>query len=163
VLYLVKPGGHVFFSTINRNPKAYAFAILGAEYILRILPRGTHEYEKFIKPSELAGGIRNTDLDMNDMTGLHYNPITQRYWLGPNVDVNYMVATRRVADEELMQMHSPQAVLFDLDGTLIDTAPDFAAVLNRQLAAHGRSTIPIQGGACRRLARARVRCGIGVQ
>lgn len=92
---LVKPGGPVFFSTINRNPKAYAFAILGAEYLLQLLPKGTHEYNKFIKPSELAGWIREAGLDMQDMTGLHYNPLSRHYWLGPNVDVNYMVATRR--------------------------------------------------------------------
>lgn len=92
---LVKPGGQVFFSTINRNPKAYAFAILGAEYLLQLLPKGTHEYQKFIKPSELAGWIREAGLDMQDMTGLHYNPLSRHYWLGPNVDVNYMVATRR--------------------------------------------------------------------
>lgn len=92
---LVKPGGQVFFSTLNRNPKAYAFAILGAEYILRMLPRGTHDYAKFIKPSELAGWVRAAGLDLQDMTGLHYNPLTRRYWLAPNVDVNYMVATLR--------------------------------------------------------------------
>lgn len=92
---LVKPGGQVFFSTINRNPKAYTFAILGAEYILRMLPRGTHDYAKFIKPSELAGWIRTAGLDMADITGLHYNPLTRRYWLGTNVDVNYMIASYR--------------------------------------------------------------------
>ncbi|MDQ8038615.1 MAG: bifunctional 2-polyprenyl-6-hydroxyphenol methylase/3-demethylubiquinol 3-O-methyltransferase UbiG [Pedobacter sp.] len=96
---LVKPDGLVFFSTINRNPKAYAFAILGAEYILQMLPRGTHDYSKFIKPSELASWIREAGLDMQDITGLHYNPLTRRYWLGPNVDVNYMVATQRPAPE----------------------------------------------------------------
>ncbi|MES2918919.1 MAG: bifunctional 2-polyprenyl-6-hydroxyphenol methylase/3-demethylubiquinol 3-O-methyltransferase UbiG [Pseudomonadota bacterium] len=92
---LVKPGGQVFFSTINRNPKAYAFAILGAEYLLRMLPRGTHEYSKFIRPSELATWVRGAGLDLGDMTGLHYNPLSRRYWLAPNVDVNYMIATRR--------------------------------------------------------------------
>lgn len=97
---LVKPGGLVFFSTINRNPKAYAFAILGAEYILQMLPRGTHDYSKFIKPSELAGWIREAGLDMQDITGLHYNPLTRRYWLGPNVDVNYMIATQRPGSED---------------------------------------------------------------
>lgn len=97
---LVKPGGLVFFSTINRNPKAYAFAILGAEYILQMLPRGTHDYSKFIKPSELASWIREAGLDMQDITGLHYNPLTRRYWLGPNVDVNYMVATQRPGSED---------------------------------------------------------------
>jgi 2-polyprenyl-6-hydroxyphenyl methylase/3-demethylubiquinone-9 3-methyltransferase len=92
---LVKPGGHVFFSTINRNPKAYAFAILGAEYLLRLLPRGTHEYAKFIRPSELAAWTRAAGLDLTDITGLHFNPLSGRYWLAANVDVNYMVATRR--------------------------------------------------------------------
>lgn len=92
---LVKPGGLVFFSTINRNPKAYTFAILGAEYILGMLPKGTHEYRKFIKPSELASWIRQAGLSLSDMTGLHYNPLTRHYWLGDNVDVNYMVATQR--------------------------------------------------------------------
>lgn len=96
---LVKPGGQVFFSTLNRNPKAYAFAILGAEYILQMLPRGTHDYSKFIKPSELASWVRAAGLDLNDMTGLHYNPLTRRYWLAPNVDVNYMIATKRPAEE----------------------------------------------------------------
>lgn len=97
---LVKPGGWVFFSTLNRNPKAYAFAILGAEYLLRLLPRGTHDYAKFIKPSELASWARAANLDMVDMIGLHYNPLTRRYWLAPNVDVNYMMATRRSAASE---------------------------------------------------------------
>lgn len=92
---LVKPGGQVFFSTINRNPKAYAFAILGAEYLLKLLPRGTHEYSKFIRPSELATWVRAAGLDLGEMTGLHYNPLSRRYWLAPNVDVNYMIATRR--------------------------------------------------------------------
>lgn len=95
---LVRPGGWVFFSTINRNPKAYAFAILGAEYLLRMLPRGTHDYSKFIRPSELAGWVRGAGLDLGEMTGLHYNPLTRRYWLAPNVDVNYMIATRRPGD-----------------------------------------------------------------
>ena len=90
---LVKPGGHVFFSTINRNPKSYLFAIIGAEYVLRMLAKGTHDYHKFIKPSELAHDIRSAGLKLKDMTGLHFNPITKRYWLAPNVDVNYMVYT----------------------------------------------------------------------
>ncbi len=97
---LVKPGGWVFFSTLNRNPKAYAFAILGGEYLLRLLPRGTHDYAKFIKPSELATWTRAASLDIVDMTGLHYNPLTRRYWLAPNVDVNYMMSTRRPASPE---------------------------------------------------------------
>ena len=96
---LVKPGGHVFFSTINRNPKAYLFAIIGAEYILRMLAKGTHDYHKFIKPSELAHDIRQAGLNLKDMTGLHYNPLTKRYWLAPNVDVNYMVYTVKAGAE----------------------------------------------------------------
>jgi 2-polyprenyl-6-hydroxyphenyl methylase/3-demethylubiquinone-9 3-methyltransferase len=93
---LVRPGGQVFFSTINRNPKAYLFAIVGAEYLLRLLPRGTHDYAKFIRPSELSQWIRRAGLDTLDITGLTYNPLTGIYKLDPrDVDVNYMVATRR--------------------------------------------------------------------
>ena len=88
---LLKPGGHLFFSTINRNPKAYLFAIIGAEYVLRLLPKGTHDYRKFIRPSELDGWARAAGLSLLDLTGLHYNPLTRRYWLGPGVSVNYMV------------------------------------------------------------------------
>ena len=88
---LAKPGGHLFFSTINRNPKAYLFAIIGAEYVLRLLPKGTHDYRKFIRPSELDGWLRVAGLNLLDLTGLHYNPLTRRYWLGPGVAVNYMV------------------------------------------------------------------------
>jgi 2-polyprenyl-6-hydroxyphenyl methylase/3-demethylubiquinone-9 3-methyltransferase len=90
---LVKPGGDVFFSTINRNPKSYLFAIIGAEYLLRLLPKGTHDYHKFIRPSELAAAIRQSGLQLKAMTGLHYNPLTKHYWLASNVDVNYMVHT----------------------------------------------------------------------
>jgi len=93
---LVKPGGMVFFSTINRNPKAYAMAIIGAEYVMRMLPAGTHDYDKFIKPSELTRWCRAADLSVLDMTGMIYNPITQEYSLKDrDVDVNYLVATRR--------------------------------------------------------------------
>ncbi|MCV2216476.1 bifunctional 2-polyprenyl-6-hydroxyphenol methylase/3-demethylubiquinol 3-O-methyltransferase UbiG [Thauera sp. Sel9] len=92
---LVKPGGHVFFSTINRNPKAYALAIVGAEYVLNMLPRGTHEYEKFIKPSELSRYCRNAGLDMEELTGMSYNPLTRVYSLGRDTDVNYLMHTRR--------------------------------------------------------------------
>ena len=90
---LVKPGGSVFFSTINRNPKSYLFAIVGAEYVLKMLPKGTHQYEKFIKPSELAHWTRAASLELNDMIGLHYNPFTQVYKLAKGVDVNYMLHT----------------------------------------------------------------------
>jgi len=94
---LVKPGGQVFLSTINRNPKAYAFAVLGAEYILGLLPRGTHDYSKFIKPSELTRYCRAADLHVNDLAGMHYNPLLKHYSLGPGVDVNYLLhATRAV-------------------------------------------------------------------
>ncbi len=92
---LARPGGHVFFSTINRNPKAYLFAVLGAEYLLRMLPRGTHDYQRFIAPSELARHARAAGLDVDDLTGLHYSPVGKRYWLAPDVDVNYLVATSR--------------------------------------------------------------------
>ncbi|MBL3588423.1 MAG: bifunctional 2-polyprenyl-6-hydroxyphenol methylase/3-demethylubiquinol 3-O-methyltransferase UbiG [gamma proteobacterium endosymbiont of Lamellibrachia anaximandri] len=92
---LVKPGGHVFFSTLNRNPKSYLFAIVGAEYLLRLLPRGTHDFNKFIRPSELDRWIRDAELETNDMTGLVYNPLSRSYKLGPDVDVNYMVHTRK--------------------------------------------------------------------
>lgn len=92
---LVKPGGHVFFSTINRNPKAWLLAIVGAEYILQLLPRGTHEYLKFIKPSELERWSRAAGLRVREFTGLHYNPLTRRYRLGSGVDVNYIAYCRR--------------------------------------------------------------------
>lgn len=93
---LVKPGGHVFFSTLNRNPKSYLFAIIGAEYILRLLPAGTHDYHKFIKPSELTRWARAAQLDVIDMTGMTYNPIRKTYALNAkDVSVNYMVTTRK--------------------------------------------------------------------
>lgn len=88
---LVKPGGHVFFSTINKNPKAYLFAVIGAEYILNLLPKGTHEYSKFIRPSELEKWCRDNKLTAKEITGMSYNPITQRYWLGNDVSVNYLL------------------------------------------------------------------------
>jgi 2-polyprenyl-6-hydroxyphenyl methylase/3-demethylubiquinone-9 3-methyltransferase len=92
---LVKPGGHVFFSTINRNPKAYLFAVLGAEYVLQMLPKGTHDYTKFIKPSELASFARQADLSIIDQIGMSYNPITQHYWLNDDVSVNYLVHMKK--------------------------------------------------------------------
>ncbi len=88
---LVKPGGQVFFSTINRNPKSFLFAIVGAEYVLRLLPRGTHEYAKLIRPSELAGWSRDAGLDVRDTTGMTYNPVTQVYKLNRDVSVNYLM------------------------------------------------------------------------
>ena len=92
---LVKPGGLVFFSTINRNAKAYLFAIVGAEYVLNLLPRGTHDYAKLIKPSELAGHCRTSNLDLLHTRGLQYNPLTKNYWLDDNTSVNYMFATEK--------------------------------------------------------------------
>jgi 2-polyprenyl-6-hydroxyphenyl methylase / 3-demethylubiquinone-9 3-methyltransferase len=94
---LVKPGGWVFFSTINRSPKAWLLAIVGAEYVLRMLPRGTHEYAKLIRPSELAAYTRAAQLDALHTRGLQFNPITQRYWLDADTSVNYLLATRKVA------------------------------------------------------------------
>lgn len=92
---LVKPGGWVFFSTINRNPKAFLFAIVGAEYLLNLLPRGTHEYLKFIRPSELAGYARAANLQLVHTRGMEYNPLTRRYWLSADTGVNYLFATQR--------------------------------------------------------------------
>jgi 2-polyprenyl-6-hydroxyphenyl methylase / 3-demethylubiquinone-9 3-methyltransferase len=93
---LVKPGGHVFFSTINRNPKSFLFAIVGAEYVLNLLPKGTHEYAKFIRPSELARYARGAGLELQHTKGLEYNPLTRRYWLSSDTSVNYMLGTRKV-------------------------------------------------------------------
>ena len=90
---LVKPGGHVFFSTLNRNPKAYLFAILGAEYLLRMLPKGTHDYDKFITPAELAQYVRSAGLDVQGFKGMGYNPLTKIYSLNEDTSVNYLVAT----------------------------------------------------------------------
>ena len=94
---LVKPGGRVFFSTLNRNTKAFLFAIVGAEHVLGLLPKGTHEYAKFLKPSELARFAREAGLDVDQFKGMEYNPLTQRYWLSARTDVNYLVACRRPA------------------------------------------------------------------
>jgi 2-polyprenyl-6-hydroxyphenyl methylase/3-demethylubiquinone-9 3-methyltransferase len=94
---LVAPGGQVFFSTINRNPKAWLFAIVGAEYLLKLLPRGTHDYMKFIRPSELERWCRHARLSVRELTGMHYNPLTRHYSLGPGVDVNYLVHAERLA------------------------------------------------------------------
>lgn len=92
---LVKPGGHVFFSTINRNPKAYLFAVIGAEYVLNMLPKGTHEYNKFITPAELDSWAREAGLQVSDMTGMSYNPLTRHYKLGRDLNVNYLAAYTR--------------------------------------------------------------------
>jgi 2-polyprenyl-6-hydroxyphenyl methylase/3-demethylubiquinone-9 3-methyltransferase len=94
---LVKPGGSVFFSTLNRNPKSFLFAIVGAEHVLGLLPKGTHEYARFIRPSELARFARDAGLEADALKGLGYNPLTRRYWLGEDTDVNYLMACRRPA------------------------------------------------------------------
>ena len=92
---LVKPGGWVFFSTLNRNPKSFLFAIVGAEYVLNLLPRGTHEYARMVRPSELAGYCRAAGLDLQATRGMQYNPLTRRYWLNADTSVNYLFATRK--------------------------------------------------------------------
>jgi 2-polyprenyl-6-hydroxyphenyl methylase/3-demethylubiquinone-9 3-methyltransferase len=94
---LVKPGGWVFFSTLNRNPKSFLFAIVGAEYVLNLLPRGTHEYAKFIRPSELLSYCRRSGLDLRQPKGMEYNPLTKRYWLSADTSVNYMLATQKAS------------------------------------------------------------------
>ncbi len=94
---LVKPGGHVFFSTLNRNPKSYLFAVIGAEYILNLLPKGTHEYQKFIRPSELDRWCRKSGLTAKELVGMSYNPLTKHYWLGRDVSVNYLLHTQKSA------------------------------------------------------------------
>jgi len=91
---LLKPGGHAFFATINRNPKSFLFAIIGAEYLLNLLPKGTHEYAKFIKPSELAADCRAAGLAVRRITGMSYNPLTKVYTLGKDTDVNYILYAR---------------------------------------------------------------------
>jgi 2-polyprenyl-6-hydroxyphenyl methylase/3-demethylubiquinone-9 3-methyltransferase len=94
---LVKPGGWVFFSTINRNAKSFLFAIVGAEHVLKMLPKGTHEYARFIRPSELAQWCRDAELDLQGTRGMEYNPLTQRYWLSGDTSVNYLFACRKSA------------------------------------------------------------------
>lgn len=94
---LLKPAGHAFFATLNRNPKSYLFAIIGAEYVLNMLPRGTHDYERFIKPSELSSICRRSGLDIAGLTGMTYNPFTRVYALGADTDVNYILDTCKPA------------------------------------------------------------------
>ncbi|MFQ5468961.1 MAG: bifunctional 2-polyprenyl-6-hydroxyphenol methylase/3-demethylubiquinol 3-O-methyltransferase UbiG [Gammaproteobacteria bacterium] len=95
---LMKPGGDIFFSTLNRNPKSYLAAVIGAEYVLKMLPKGTHDYAKFIKPSELELWTRQAGLLIDDLTGMEYNPITKAYSLGPNIDINYLVHATNSAE-----------------------------------------------------------------
>ncbi|MDO7711779.1 MAG: bifunctional 2-polyprenyl-6-hydroxyphenol methylase/3-demethylubiquinol 3-O-methyltransferase UbiG [Pseudomonadota bacterium] len=95
---LVKPGGDVFFSTLNRHPKAYLFAVVGAEYLLKMLPKGTHDYKRFIRPSEMASWCRQAGLEVSHITGLSYNPLTKNYSLGDDVKVNYLMHCRKLGD-----------------------------------------------------------------
>jgi len=94
---LVKPGGHVFFSTLNRNPKAYLFAVIGAEYVLQMLPKGTHDFARFIKPSELTRWCKQSGLEPDELIGMTYNPLTRHYALGRDTDVNYLIRATRNA------------------------------------------------------------------
>ena len=118
---LLKPGGKIFFSTINKNLKAFLFAIIGAEYILNLLPKGTHEYKKFIKPSQLQAWASEIILSFDSIIGMTYNPITQKYKLSQDTSVNYIVE----ASSEMIKK-----VLFDLDGTFIDSAHDLVQSAN---------------------------------
>ncbi len=163
---MLKPGGHLFFSTINRNPKAYLLAILGAEYMLKLLPQGTHDYAKFIRPAELASWCRENQLDLQHSIGLSYNPLTKKYKLNKDISVNYMLhLTKPISNSpstplpssapptnapptnesayqrKCRKMTSVKLVLFDLDGTLIDTAKDFHIILNQLLKENSRMTI----------------------
>ncbi len=106
---LAKPGGWVFFSTINRNLKSFAFAIVGAEYVLNLLPRGTHEYARLLRPSELAGFCRDAGLELAATRGLEHNPLTGRYWLSSDTSVNYMIATRKSAAAAALSSLPPAA------------------------------------------------------
>ncbi|MDY6815562.1 MAG: bifunctional 2-polyprenyl-6-hydroxyphenol methylase/3-demethylubiquinol 3-O-methyltransferase UbiG [Pseudomonadota bacterium] len=96
---MLKPGGHMFVSTINRNPKSFLFAIVGAEYVLNMLPKGTHEWKKFIRPSEMSDYLRHAGLEVQELTGMTYNPITRAYKLGRDVDVNYLMHARDTRDD----------------------------------------------------------------
>ncbi|MCW9010251.1 bifunctional 2-polyprenyl-6-hydroxyphenol methylase/3-demethylubiquinol 3-O-methyltransferase UbiG, partial [Marinobacter sp.] len=96
---MLKPGGHLFVSTINRNPKSFLFAIVGAEYVLNLLPKGTHEWKKFIRPSEMSDHLRHAGLEVRELTGMTYNPITRVYKLGRDVDVNYLMHARDTRED----------------------------------------------------------------
>ena len=182
---LAKPGGTLVFSTLNRNPKSYLFAILGAEYMLRLLPRGTHDWTRFLRPSELAAFARRAGLDLEQMIGMTYNPLTRVYRLEADTSVNYLAAYRKPAHAVTRRAHeradarrgarasrvaadnarttpivaavSPSGrpdmaarplpvttVLFDLDGTLADSAGDLALALNRVRGEHGLPPVPAE-------------------
>ena len=141
-----EPGGTSSFSTINRNPKSYLFAIVGAEYVLRLLPRGTHDWTRFVTPAELAAFARRAGLESAAMTGMTYNPLARTYRLAPDTSVNYLAAFRK-PDADAAGVSGARldvdAVLFDLDGTLADTAADLAGALNRVRADHGWPPSPV--------------------
>ncbi len=142
---LAKPGGTVIVSTINRNPKSYLFAIVGAEYVLKLLPRGTHDWARFVRPSELAGHARRAGLDLAASTGLVYNPLTKVFRLDPARHRRQL--HRGVPQGSLspgMRALPVDAVLFDLDGTLADTAGDLAGALNRLRRDRGLAPVPMQ-------------------
>ena len=131
------------FSTLNRNPKSYLFAILGAEYVLRLLPRGTHDWTRFLRPAELAAFGRRAGLDLERTIGMTYNPLTKVYRLAPDTSVNYLAAFRKPADAA--EPLPVAAVLFDLDGTLADSAGDLALALNHVRAGRGLPPVPAAG------------------
>ena len=145
----MKPGGWVFFSTINRNAKSFLFAIVGAEYVLELLPRGTHSYDRLIRPSELARYCRDSGLELRQTRGMEYNPLTRRYWLSADTSVNYMFATQRpigacmMAARGQLSREQVDAVLFDLDGTLIDSAPDLGAAADQMRVQRGLPSLPL--------------------
>ena len=151
---MLKPGGRLFLSTLNRTPAAFALAIVGAEYIARILPKGTHQYRDFIKPSELAAWLREAGLELEDVSGLVYEPWRNAARVGRRTDVNYLACARKPG--VIARAVFPRAVLFDLDGTLLDSAPDMLATVDAMRAARGRGpmAMDVLRPSCRR-ARAR--------
>ena len=133
---LVRPGGHVFISTINRNFRSFALAIVAAEYVANLVPRGTHEYDRLLKPSEVARFARAAGLEVMDIAGLQYDPLREQCSLDSNPSVNYLVHLTRLPAKGAPERNI-KGVLFDLDGTLLDTALDFNEALNPLRAEEG--------------------------
>ncbi len=131
-------GGHLFMSTLNRNAMSFAVAILGGEHITRIIPKGTHQYDRFIKPSELCQWLRASGMRVEEITGIHYNPLERTARTGGHVNVNYLI--HAIKDRPVVVI---KAVLFDLDGTLLDSAPDLIASLNHLRAGLGLAALPV--------------------